>query len=145
MAAVGQSKKRTFKKFSFKGVDLDALIDIHIGTKRRPKLLREAAMGNFLQWAKAWRLLRLVEGEEGPSLLNTSFFAVLHTYTGGEIRVEGALLGKWGDPAVYINILEMKKLISCRTITPEDNTFLCSLPEVLSKAFSASKKIVDGS
>ena len=29
MAAVGQSKKRTFKKFSFRVVDLDALIDMY--------------------------------------------------------------------------------------------------------------------
>ena len=29
VAAVGQSKKRTFKKFSFRGVDLDALIDMY--------------------------------------------------------------------------------------------------------------------
>lgn len=28
MAVAGQPKKRTFKKFSFRGVDLDALLDM---------------------------------------------------------------------------------------------------------------------
>jgi len=27
----------------------------HTGTETRPRLLREAAVGNLPQWAKAWR------------------------------------------------------------------------------------------
>ena len=51
-------------------------------------LFPEIGFGSFLR--------SLGGGQRRPPLLNTSFFTVLHTYTAGEIRVEGAHLGKGG-------------------------------------------------
>ncbi|KAG5041711.1 hypothetical protein JHK85_014187 [Glycine max] len=72
-AAAGQPKKRTFKKFSFRGVDLDALLDM--STDELVKMFSARARRRFQRGLtrKPMALIKKLRKAEMTCLLNNPF------------------------------------------------------------------------
>ncbi|KAJ6769069.1 40S RIBOSOMAL PROTEIN S15-6 [Salix koriyanagi] len=72
LAAAGQPKKRTFKKFSFRGVDLDALLDM--STDELVKLFNARARRRFQRGLKRKPMALVKKLRKAVTILNPFFF-----------------------------------------------------------------------
>uniref|UniRef100_A0A2P2L4U6 Uncharacterized protein MANES_05G085900 n=1 Tax=Rhizophora mucronata TaxID=61149 RepID=A0A2P2L4U6_RHIMU len=74
-APVGQPKKRTFKKFSFRGVDLDALLDM--STDELVKLFHARARRRFQRGLKRKPMALIKKLRKAVINLNPFTFRIL--------------------------------------------------------------------